>query len=95
MVQESTNDDLKKALDVQTRYQNYLMSKPHVVGVAVGMASVAGVDTSEVAVIVMVDHKIPPQELPPADRIPSRLEGVRIDVQETGLLTAFGASTAQ
>ncbi len=41
----------------------------------------------------MVEHKLPPDELAPADRIPSRLEGVRIDVQEMGAFTAFGDQT--
>ena len=93
MAQQAANDQMKRALDIQQRYQNYLLSKPHVVGVAVGYACVDGCETGELAVIVMVDHKLPPSELQPADRIPSRLEGVRIDVQEMGTFTAFDSQT--
>jgi hypothetical protein len=89
------SDEMQKALDVQSRYQEYLMRKPHVLGIAVGYATQSGVATSEIALIVLVDQKIPPQELSPDARIPSRLEGVRVDVQETGTLTAFDAGSAQ
>jgi hypothetical protein len=95
MANDPSQEELNRAIDVQNRYQNYLMSKAHVVGVGVGVASVGGEATEEVALIVMVDHKLPVQDLQPADRIPSQLEGVRVDVQETGTLTAFDASIAQ
>jgi hypothetical protein len=86
---------MKRALDIQTRYQNWLLSKPHVVGVAVGYACVQGVPTPELALIVMVDHKYPLAELTEWERLPSQLEGVRVDVQETGQFDAFGAATVQ
>jgi hypothetical protein len=91
---DPTQEALQKAQDVQQRYENYLMNKPHVVGVGVGYASVHGAQTPEVAVVVMVDHKLPPENLAPMDRLPSRLEGVRIDVQETGAFEAFNATAA-
>ncbi len=47
MAQQASSDAMKRALDIQQRYQNYLLSKPHVVGVAVGYATVAGCETSE------------------------------------------------
>ena len=36
----------------------------------------------------MVTEKVPENQLPPKDRIPRELEGVRVDVQEFGTLTA-------
>ncbi|MDX2141010.1 MAG: hypothetical protein SF123_23210 [Chloroflexota bacterium] len=94
MVQTNpAQEAMQKAQDVQQRYQNYLLNKPHVVGVGVGYALVHGAQTPEVAVVVMVDHKLPPENLSPMDRLPSRLEGVRIDVQETGTFDAFNAAS--
>ncbi|MCL4251719.1 MAG: hypothetical protein KJ065_26440 [Anaerolineae bacterium] len=95
MAQDTMSDEMKHALDVQQRYENYLLSKPHVVGVGVGFAYVKGEETTEIAVIVMVEHKVPMQELEPSERIPSRLEGVRIDVREMGQFTAFGDTSVQ
>jgi len=36
----------------------------------------------------MVDALIPNDDLPPEDQIPDWLEGVRVDVQQTGLFSA-------
>jgi hypothetical protein len=38
----------------------------------------------------MVEKKVPLETLDEADRIPSEIEGVRVDVQETGAFTAGG-----
>ena len=95
MSQDPMSDEMKHALDVQQRYENYLLSKPYVIGVGVGFAYVKGLETTEIAVVVMVERKIPLRELEPNQRIPSRLEGVRVDVREMGQFTAFGDTSVQ
>lgn len=86
--QEEINQKVRKASEVQAKYANDLMHKPNVVGVAVGYTSRNGVRSSDVGVIVMVDHKVPFNELLPDDLIPKELEGVPVDVQETGGFSA-------
>ncbi len=73
-----------RAQQAQAKYQEALLALPHVVGVAVGYATVAGQDTTEPAVIVMVDQKLPEGDLLGGALIPRRLDGVRVDVQEFG-----------
>ena len=73
---------------VQEKYTDELMRKRHVVGVAMGMAQKDGAYTQELAVVVMVDQKIPSEQLAPEDRVPAELDGVRVDVQETGAFVA-------
>jgi hypothetical protein len=85
----SQNEQVERVTAVQSKYQDILMSKPNVVGVAVGVAKAEGVSTGELALVVMVDKKIPDDELALNERIPSVLDGVRVDVQEVGTLTAF------
>ncbi len=86
---ETPNDSIMQHVEyVQHRYENYLLSKPHVIGVGVGYACCRGETTPELAVVVMVDQKLPNEALAPADRLPSRLEGVRVDVQEMGQFSA-------
>lgn len=82
-------DPMDRVTAVQTKYIDELMQKKHVVGVAVGLAQVAGSYTDEIALVVMVDKKIPRDELAPEDRIPHELDGVRVDIQETGAFSAF------
>lgn len=80
---------LEHAQQVQAKYEAAIMGLPHVVGVAVGYAQVEGQTTGEPALIVMVDRKLPEESLSAADILPGQLDGVRVDVQETG---AFSAS---
>jgi hypothetical protein len=85
----STQDEqMARITAVQTRYADELMRKKHVVGVAVGLAQRDGEYTQEVALVVMVEQKVPLDQLAPEDRIPSELDGVPVDVQETGTFEA-------
>ena len=75
---------------VQAKYSAEIMEKSNVIGVGIGRAQVNGDYTDTPALIVMVAKKLPLAQLAHADVIPARLDGVRVDVQETGI---FSAST--
>ncbi len=79
----------EQASRVQAKYQDALMALPHVVGVAVGYATEAGQETTEPALIVMVDEKRPADGIATDDLLPRYLDGVRVDVQEFGAFTAL------
>jgi hypothetical protein len=79
---------MAKAQVVQTKYQEELLKKPHVVGVGVGLCKRGGVSTGDVCLVVMVDQKVPKEQLAPEDRVPSELDGVCVDVQEVGRIVA-------
>jgi len=78
----------EKISDIQVRYVDELMEKENVVGVGIGLAKVDGEYTDELALVVLVEKKVPLEELAEADIIPAEIEGVRVDVQETGPLEA-------
>lgn len=65
------------------------MSRANVVGVGIGLRQVHGEPTNDVALVVMVSHKLPPSQLKPEDLIPHELDGVPVDVQEVGDVRAF------
>jgi hypothetical protein len=81
-------EQVRRASAVQARYADELMKKPHVVGVAVGYITTGGTRTSNIGLIVMVDQKVPSEQLKLDERIPDELDGVPVDVQETGVFTA-------
>ncbi len=83
------NDDMDRITAVQAKYANQLIDKQNVVGVAVGRAKQGGETTDELALVVLVEKKVPLDELSIEDRIPSELDGVRVDVQETGIIEAL------
>ncbi len=83
------NDEMDRITAVQAKYANQLMGKQNVVGVAVGRAKQGGRMTDELALVVLVEKKMPIDELSIENRIPPELDGVRVDVQETGIIEAF------
>ncbi|MBC7813071.1 MAG: hypothetical protein H7175_18080 [Burkholderiales bacterium] len=84
----SQAERMNQISQVQARYADQLMSKPHVLGVAVGMAQEGGISTGELALVVLVDTKVPSAQLAAEDVIPQHLDGVRVDVQEVGEIYA-------
>ena len=85
----STSDDMtERAKAVQAKYEDELLMKPHVQGIAIGLAKKDGQYTGDIALVVMVDQKVPASELDAADLIPAELDGVPVDVQEMGLFSA-------
>lgn len=59
-----------------------MLDLPGVTGIDVGRRQIGGVSTSESAIRVYVEKKLPREALPEDQRIPSELEGARIDVIE-------------
>ena len=74
---------------VRRTYEGELMSKANVVGVGVGYRQRGGERTGELALVVMVNKKVPEALLAPEDVIPTSLEGVPVDVQEVGEIHAY------
>lgn len=83
-----SQDPTERAQEVQARYSDMLMSKPHVQGVGVGLATKEGQFTDQIAIVVMVDEKVPADQLAPEDLIPKELDGIPVDVQVMGTFWA-------
>ncbi len=83
-------EQMARATAAQTHYGEELMRKAHVQGTAIGLRKVGGKFTNQVALVVLVDQKVPLETLMMGDRIPSELDGVPVDVQEVGVLSAGG-----
>lgn len=78
----------EKARHVRQAYRDTLMSMPNVIGLGIGYRKVGGQMTDEIALIVMVEKKLPASQLRRADIIPNEIEGVPVDVQEVGQIRA-------
>ena len=73
---------LERVRVIRREHEDDLMALPNVVAVGVGLRG------EQVAIVVSVTHKVPLDELEPAERIPSELDGVPVAVQATGPLVA-------
>jgi hypothetical protein len=79
----------EKAQAVKDAYTGFLMSKPNVVGVGIGLHKVAGQRTGQVGLVVMVSRKVAVDMLRPDDVIPDQIDGVPVDVRELGEMSAL------
>jgi hypothetical protein len=79
-----TQEQIDALTAVQIKHMDTLMSYPNVVGVGIGYARKADMPTNEPAIIVMVSDKIPVAQLDQHELLPHELDGVRVDVQQTG-----------
>jgi hypothetical protein len=85
MSEESLTERIRA---VKQAHESHLMAKAHVVGVGVGIRQRGGALTDEIALVVMVDRKLPPDQVPPGDLIPAEIDGVPVDVQQVGEIKA-------
>jgi hypothetical protein len=86
--QNSPGDAVDRAQAVKQKYEHELMSYPGVVGVGIGLRSQGGALGEEICIVVMVREKRPASALSPDELLPTTLDGVPVDVQETGVLRA-------
>lgn len=75
---------IEKIAAVQDKYNDKLLGYPNVVGTGIGLRQRQGKATDEFCLVVMVRRKLPPEQLPAGGALPSELDGVGIDVLETG-----------
>ncbi len=81
---------VQQAMAVKARHEARLMQKANVVGVGVGFREEGGKLTDQVALVINVIRKLPKDQLAPEDLIPAEIEGVPVDVRETGEIRALG-----
>lgn len=75
-------------VEVQRRFQRELMAKAGVIGVGIGFRDVKGERTNEVTLVALVEQKVPLEAIPPQDRVPEDIDGLRTDVIEIGKVVA-------
>jgi hypothetical protein len=75
----------QEAIQAQAAFENTLLERPNVVGVAVGRKNLTG----DLSVVTLVQQKLPLAALSAADVIPKQIDGVQTDVIEVGYLRAY------
>jgi hypothetical protein len=80
---------IQRAMEVKARYEASLLKKANVVAVGIGFRRQSGEMTYEVALVVSVTRKLSPAQIPPQDVIPDKIEGIPVDVRETGTIRAL------
>ena len=80
------NSDERRAkiAAIQERHDACLMRFPKVVGTGIGYRQRNGQITDELCLVVMVSQKLERSDLPDQAILPRELEGVPVDVVESG-----------
>jgi hypothetical protein len=78
-----------RVAEVRARHEQALLRYPNVVGVAVGSRMRQGTPTGEPCLVVYVERKLPPDQLAAGDHLPAEVEGVPVDVVESGPIQAL------
>lgn len=79
---------MARAQAVREGHTANLMGKANVIGVGIGLRRRGGKQVQEVALIVMVRHKLPRAMLAEGDVLPGAIDGVPVDVVEVGDIRA-------
>lgn len=74
---------------IKQKHESKLFSYPNVVGVAVGFRQKNGKYTKEKCIVVYVKKKVKDINLKGDEIIPKQLDGIFVDVQETGEFWAY------
>lgn len=77
-----------KIQQVRLAYQDWLMSKANVVGVGIGMRQQQEQSSAVTTLVVMVSRKVPKDQLDAQDIIPSEIDGIPVDIQVVGEISA-------
>lgn len=80
---------LQHMLQVQATFESQILSKPNVVGVAVGLKESNGTWTDTMALVALVERKVPLTALSADARIPRQIDDIPTDVYEVGQLKAL------
>ncbi|MGC9400335.1 MAG: hypothetical protein ACP5HM_14530 [Anaerolineae bacterium] len=79
--------EMEHALAVKRRHEDALMRKANVVSIGLALDEPFS-DEAHPVIVVNVTHKVPWEDLAPADRIPRELEGVPVEIEAVGKLRA-------
>lgn len=83
-------ETIERIQTVKAAHEAELLAKANVVGVGIGFRQQQQTRTDDVVLVVMVEKKVPRSELAAEDVIPSQIDGVPVDVQESGRIVPQG-----
>lgn len=81
----SSESDLERARRISRANSDALLSKPNVIAVGVGYLEES---QTELAIVVMVEQKVPLTTLAKDEVVPSEIEGLPVEVRVVGEVSA-------
>jgi len=89
-IMQKTKNQIKRVRAIKARYENRLLAWPGVMSVGVGLCRRDDAPTDEICIVVTVRNKRTVDNLSRDKALPEQIEGVPVDVQESGDIVAWG-----
>jgi hypothetical protein len=80
---------MQHLLQVQSMFESQILTRPNVIGVAVGLKETEGHWTDQLAIVALVQQKIPAGKLSNSEKIPRQIDDLPTDVYEVGHVRAL------
>jgi hypothetical protein len=84
------NNPIKRVCAIKARYESQLLAWPGVISVGLGLRQRNDAPTDEICIVVTVRNKRTIDNLSSDKALPEQIEGVPVDVQESGDIVAWG-----
>jgi hypothetical protein len=88
-------EDFAAARNVLKENKKQLLTRAHVIATGIGYKITEGRKTSDLSMICSVTEKLPVSRLSTKDVVPQTLNGIPLDVIETGPIRAFPSRTSR
>ncbi len=85
-----TDDAIKRIIDKSNRE---LFRKPNLIGTGIGYKEVMGRKTGTLCIVCSVEEKVAKKKLSRKQLIPPLIEGIKTDVQPTGIIRSLNLSS--
>lgn len=85
----NTNNPIKRVRAIKARYEKQLLARPGVVSVGVGLCQRDDAPNDEICIVVTVRNKLSIDNLSPDETLPEQIEGIPVDVRESGDIVAW------
>lgn len=86
---------MDRHLNILAKFRKKFLKQQNVVGVGVGHKQVGQTRTKQLAMVVLVEKKLPPEELKRGHIVPRKIEDVDTDVIEVGRIKMLGYLDAE
>ncbi len=85
--------DQERISELRPGFEKKILRKANVVGMGIGFKESAGIKSDELALVVLVQDKLPITSLSAKDVVPKKVDGVNTDVIRVGKVVAYQSPT--
>lgn len=83
------SNEVEQIKQIKEKYKEEFFAKANVVAVGIGFKYIGSKKTNELSIVVSVSRKVAKNDLAKQDLVPEKIDDIKTDVVETGLIRAI------